>query len=163
MKSQVIHFFFRFAMLNLRNLGYSKVLVVYFDQKVHKNYCQESTMEQRSISNALALLVLLLCCLIIYAIYDLCLKAKILRAKLRRQGIDGPRPSLILGNVPDIQKIESKELDSDASTSNLNEPLSLDCRSVLLPHISQWTNQYGMYIIDSRLIRNKHFSLNICC
>ncbi|KAL1827573.1 hypothetical protein ACET3Z_005985 [Daucus carota] len=122
-------------------------------------------MEQKLISNALALLVSLLCCLIIYAIYDLCLKAKILRAKLRRQGIDGPPPSLILGNVCDIQKIESKELESDAPTSNLNEPLSLDCRSVLLPHISQWTNQFGktfsfalgniqiLYIGDSELVK----------
>ena len=90
--------------------------------------------------------VLLLFCLIMYAVYDLFLKAKILRAKLQKQGIDGPKPSFVLGNIPDIQKIRSKVLEADASTYNVNEPLSLDCRSILLPHISQWTKQFGMFI-----------------
>ncbi|XP_017233410.1 cytochrome P450 714C2-like [Daucus carota subsp. sativus] len=78
-----------------------------------------------------------------YVVYDLCLKAKILRAKLQKQGIDGPVPGLVYGNISDIQKIKLKVSAADASTCNLNKPLSLDCRSILLPHISQWTEQFG--------------------
>lgn len=95
---------------------------------------------------ALPLFVFLLFCLIMYAVYDLCLKAKILRSKLKKQGVDGPAPSFVLGNIPDIQKIKSKVSAEDASTYNFNESLSLDCRSILLPHISQWTKQFGMFI-----------------
>lgn len=110
------------------------------------------------LSYALAICGSLMCCMFVYAIYDFCLKPKILRAKLRKQGIRGPTPSLVLGNIPYIRKFESKELESDASTYNLNEPLSLDCCSILLPHISQWTNQFGMRIVYYLMLQIKHLS-----
>ncbi|KAK1357318.1 hypothetical protein POM88_050574 [Heracleum sosnowskyi] len=92
---------------------------------------------------AFLIFVFLLFFLIMYAVYDLCLKAKILRAKLKMQGVYGPEPSFVLGNIPDILKIKSKVSAEDATTNNLNKPLSLDCQSILLPHISQWTKQFG--------------------
>ena len=97
----------------------------------------QKTMEQTLLSFAFSAFVFSLVSIIIYVVHDLCLKPKFLRAKLLKQGIDGPKPTLILGNMPDIQKIQSKEVASDAITYNSNETLSLDCRSVLLPHISQ--------------------------
>ncbi|KAL1827572.1 hypothetical protein ACET3Z_005984 [Daucus carota] len=100
-------------------------------------------MEIASLFCAFPIFVFLLFCMIMYVVYDLCLKAKILRAKLQKQGIDGPVPGLVYGNISDIQKIKLKVSAADASTCNLNKPLSLDCRSILLPHISQWTEQFG--------------------
>lgn len=122
-------------------------------------------MEIALLPYAFPIFVFLIFYLIMYAIYDLCLKAKILRANLKMQGVDGPAPSFVLGNIPDIQKIKSKVSAEGASTYNLNEPLSLDCRSLLLPHISQWTKQFGktftfalgkvqiLYIGDGELVR----------
>ncbi|XP_074356345.1 cytochrome P450 714C2-like [Apium graveolens] len=104
-------------------------------------------------------------CMIMYAVYDLSLKAKILRAKLRKQGIDGPAPSLLLGNISDIQEIKSKASAEDTPTYNFLEPLSLDCCTILLPHLSQWTKQFGktfsfamgkvqiLYIGDGELVK----------
>ena len=102
-------------------------------------------MEIASLPCAFPIFVFLLFCMIMYVVYDLCLKAKILRAKLQKQGIDGPVPGLVYGNISDIQKIKLKVSAADASTCNLNKPLSLDCRSILLPHISQWTEQFGIF------------------
>lgn len=104
---------------------------------------------------AFPVLVLSMFCMIIHVVYDLCLKPKFLRTKLLKQGIKGPTPTLILGNVPDIQKMECKS----------NEPLSLDCCSILRPHISQWTKKFGMFMsylsyIYSFHVQNKHSSLN---
>ncbi|KAK1368929.1 Secologanin synthase [Heracleum sosnowskyi] len=95
-------------------------------------------------------------CMIMYVVYDLCIKPKFLREKLVKQGISGPTPTLILGNVPDIQKMEC----------NSNESLSLDCCSILRPHFSLWTKQFGknfcfavgkqqfLYIGDGELVRD---------
>ncbi|KAL1834015.1 cytochrome P450 714C2 [Daucus carota subsp. sativus] len=127
-------------------------------------------MEQTLLSFAFSAFVFSLVGIIIYVVHDLCLKPKFLRAKLLKKGIDGPKPTLILGNMPDIQKIQSKELASDAITYDSNETLSLDCPSVLLPHISQWTKQFGktfsfalgktqfLYIGDGELVRE----MNLC-
>ncbi|XP_017253665.1 cytochrome P450 714B2 [Daucus carota subsp. sativus] len=83
-------------------------------------------MEQTLLCIAFPAFVFSLVSIIIYAVHDLCLKPKFLRAKLLKQGIAGPKPTLI------------KELASDAIIHNSNETLSLDCRSVVLPafHIS---------------------------
>ncbi|KAK1368937.1 hypothetical protein POM88_035029 [Heracleum sosnowskyi] len=129
-------------------------------------------MEHALLFFAFPVFVLSMFCMIVYVVYDFCLKPKILRARLVNQGIDGPTPTLILGNIPDIQKIERlsvkrecKELESDAITYDSNDSLSLDCCSILLPHIIQWTKQFGknfsfalgktqfLYIGDGELVR----------
>ena len=103
-------------------------------------------MEDAVLFLAFPVSVISMFCVIIYVVYDLCLKPKFLRAKLVKQGIDGPKPTLIMGNMPDIRRIKCKELASDAVPYDLTKSLSLDCCSVLLPHISQWTKQFGMFI-----------------
>lgn len=108
--------------------------------------------------------------MITYVFFDLCLKAKVLRAKLQNQGIDGPKPGLILGNITEMQKIKSIKLASDPSIFSLKEPPSLDCSSVLFPHFIQWSKQYGktftfalgkvqiLYIADPSLVREINIS-----
>ncbi|WOG84972.1 hypothetical protein DCAR_0104158 [Daucus carota subsp. sativus] len=84
-------------------------------------------MEEAKLFLAFPVFVISMVCVIIYVVYDLCLKPKFLRAKLIEQGIDGPKPTLIMGNMPDIRQIKSKELVLDAVTYDLNKSLSLDC------------------------------------
>ncbi|KAK1357314.1 hypothetical protein POM88_050570 [Heracleum sosnowskyi] len=100
-------------------------------------------MEQSLLSYAFSLFLSLLFCMITYVFFDLCLRAKVLLAKLQNQGIDGPKPGLILGNITEMQKIKSIKLASDPSVFSLKEPPSLDCSSVLFPHFIQWSKQYG--------------------
>lgn len=96
--------------------------------------------------DAFRVFLLSMFCMMIYVVYDFILRPKYLREKLVKQGIDGPEPTLILGNFPDIQKIESKERASDATSYNSNESLSLECCSALLPELSQWTKEFGIFI-----------------
>ncbi|KAL8089726.1 hypothetical protein AgCh_039277 [Apium graveolens] len=127
-------------------------------------------MEQSLLYYAFSLILLLLFCMITYVFFDLCLSAKVLRAKLQNQGIDGPKPGLILGNITEMQKIKSIKHASDPSVFSLKEPPSLDCSSVLFPHFIQWSKQYGktftfalgkvqiLYIADPGLVREINIS-----
>lgn len=116
-------------------------------------------MGQSLLSYAFSFILLLLFCMITYVFFDLCLRAKVLRAKLQKQGIDGPKPGLILGNITEMQKIKSIKLAFDPSIFSLKEPPSLDCSSVLFPHFIQWSKQYGILIYNALLVI---FNL-ICC
>lgn len=109
-------------------------------------------MEQSLLSYVFSLILLLLFCMITYVFYDLCLRAKVLRVKLQNQGIDGPKPGLILGNITEMQKIKSIKLSSDPSIFSSKEPPSLDCSSVLFPHFIQWSKQYGSLIYNALLV-----------
>ncbi|KAF8380788.1 hypothetical protein HHK36_028282 [Tetracentron sinense] len=69
-------------------------------------------------------------------LYDiLWLKPERLRAKLRRQGIRGPQPWILLGNIPEMKKIKS--------TVAANFPKEHDCASTFFPFFKQWREEYG--------------------
>ncbi|KAG8655392.1 cytochrome P450 714C2 isoform X2 [Manihot esculenta] len=56
------------------------------------------------------------------------------RAKLiREQGIKGPPPSLLLGNIPEMEKMVSQ----NSETPEIDGPLTV------LPYLNHWTNNYG--------------------
>lgn len=63
-----------------------------------------------------------------------------LRRKLWMQGIKGPSPSLIYGNLPEMQKIQSNAL---TSTPNNADIVAHDYTSSLFPYFVQWRKQYG--------------------
>lgn len=67
------------------------------------------------------------------------LKPERLRSKLRKQGIRGPRPSFLLGNVGALKKTQS--LDSKAQQGE--QPTTHNCSSIIFPFLDQWTKQYG--------------------
>ncbi|KAH7515574.1 hypothetical protein FEM48_Zijuj10G0041100 [Ziziphus jujuba var. spinosa] len=54
--------------------------------------------------------------MVIRACDALILKPKRLRSILGKQGIRGPLPSFLLGNIPDMQKIQNSSQPSDQST-----------------------------------------------
>ncbi|XP_021762319.1 cytochrome P450 714A1-like [Chenopodium quinoa] len=70
---------------------------------------------------------------------NLLVKSQIQRKKLRNYGINGPSPSFFLGNVPEMQRIQSMV----AKSSSHDEIVGHDYTSTLFPYFEQWRNQYG--------------------
>lgn len=62
-----------------------------------------------------------------------------LRSALKRQGVSGPPPTLLLGNILEIKKAR----DSAAKASINGPPASHNCGGTLLPFFDQWRRQYG--------------------
>ncbi|KAK4593111.1 hypothetical protein RGQ29_017315 [Quercus rubra] len=69
----------------------------------------------------------------------LILKPKRLRSKLRRQGIRGPPPSFLLGNINDMKKIKS----NSSKTPPGEQAITHNCSSALFPFFELWSKEYG--------------------
>ncbi|KAF8364681.1 hypothetical protein HHK36_033361 [Tetracentron sinense] len=77
----------------------------------------------------------------VYLYSILLLKPKRLREKLRRQGITGPPPSFLYGNLPEMRKIQSSV--TKAPNDHEAEILEHDYTSTLFPYFEQWRKEYG--------------------
>lgn len=77
-------------------------------------------------------------CLCVYLSNFLWLKPQRLRWKLQRQGINGPRPSFLYGNVPEMQRIQSA-----THSSSSPDFIAHDYTFTLFPYFEQWRKQYG--------------------
>lgn len=64
-----------------------------------------------------------------------------LRSKLRMQGVSGPRPKLILGNILEIKKARDAAARHSAAAGGA--PVTHHCDSVLFPFFDGWRKQYG--------------------
>lgn len=62
-----------------------------------------------------------------------------LRAALRKQGVNGPKPTLLLGNILEIKKAR----DAAAKNTTDGAPESHKCGSFLLPFFDKWRSQFG--------------------
>ncbi|KAI9108140.1 hypothetical protein K1719_021013 [Acacia pycnantha] len=71
------------------------------------------------------------------------LKPRRIRSVLHKQGITGPTPSFLLGNLPEIQKIQSQF--SNLSSSSLADQWFHS----LFPFLHQWRKQYGPVFLYS--------------
>lgn len=85
------------------------------------------------------LLGMLLIGLASYFLNVLWLKPKRLLWKLQRQGIRGPSPSFLYGNVQEMQKIQAKAMKA----ANFGEFVAHDYTSTLFPYFEQWRKEYG--------------------
>ncbi|CAK9136767.1 unnamed protein product [Ilex paraguariensis] len=90
----------------------------------------------------------------------LVLKQKRVRSKLQSQGVGGPSPSFLYGNIPEMKKIHL-HLRSTTMTSLTDHQhhhhgdgsggaLSHDWPSTVFPHIARWRNEYGPIFMYSR-------------
>ena len=77
--------------------------------------------------------------LIMYLYSVLVLHPRRIQEKLRKQGIRGPSPSFLIGNIAEMKKIQ---LLQAPSTKN-QLPLSHDWPSSVFPYIQQWRIEYG--------------------
>ncbi|XP_004305066.1 PREDICTED: cytochrome P450 714A1-like isoform X2 [Fragaria vesca subsp. vesca] len=108
------------------------------------------------------------------------LKPARIRSVLSKQGIRGPRPSFLVGNVPEMQKIQS---NITSMITLQKQPSDIDCQRVqhnwdssVFPYLQQWAREYGpvflystgakqhLYVSDPKLLRELklHNSLNLC-
>lgn len=67
------------------------------------------------------------------------LKSERVRRMLRTQGIKGPTPSLLYGNLPEMQKIQLQALKSP----NHAEFVAHDYTSSVFPYFEHWRKEYG--------------------
>ncbi|KAK4782856.1 hypothetical protein SAY86_007230 [Trapa natans] len=72
------------------------------------------------------------------------------RKRLAAQGVGGPRPSLLYGNVPEMQRIQaaiarggSGEVAGSHREAGSGEFVAHDYTSTLFPYFEQWRKQYG--------------------
>ncbi|KAJ7961887.1 Cytochrome P450 family protein [Quillaja saponaria] len=73
----------------------------------------------------------------------LAIKPNLLRAKLHKQGISGPSPRFLFGNIPDIKRIQH-QLQSTATTTSKDQNVSIShCWPPnMFPCLEKWRNQY---------------------
>ncbi|XVF35728.1 hypothetical protein REPUB_Repub18cG0171300 [Reevesia pubescens] len=83
------------------------------------------------------------------------LKSQRLRRKLRVQGIKGPPPSFLYGNVPEMQQLQLKT----NKTRNHTEIVAHDYTSTLFPYLDHWRQQYGPIYTYSTGLR-QHLYVN---
>ncbi|CAJ1960653.1 unnamed protein product [Sphenostylis stenocarpa] len=68
-----------------------------------------------------------------------------LRSKLVKQGINGPPPTILLGNILEIKKARS----NNSKSSSSGAPTSHNCAGLLFPLFDQWREQYGQVFMFS--------------
>ncbi|CAK9161862.1 unnamed protein product [Ilex paraguariensis] len=76
-------------------------------------------------------------------------KPKKLQAALRKQGITGPPPTILLGNILEIKKSRTPK------PPTCGAPENHDCANVLFPFFEKWQKQYGekfMFSLGNTLI-----------
>ncbi|KAL3517933.1 hypothetical protein ACH5RR_020522 [Cinchona calisaya] len=77
---------------------------------------------------------------LLFRLYNaLVAKPERLRAALRKQGVSGPKPSLLLGNILEIKKAR----DAAAKNTTDGAPVSHNCGSFLLPFFDKWRKEFG--------------------
>uniref|UniRef100_F6HIS8 Cytochrome P450 714C2 n=1 Tax=Vitis vinifera TaxID=29760 RepID=F6HIS8_VITVI len=90
-----------------------------------------------------------------------------IQLKLRRQGIKGPPPAFVMGNIPEMKRIMSMAADAPRSEAHL--PLGFST-STTFPYFAQWTKLYGgtftfalgneqlLYVADTKLVKEINLS-----
>ncbi|CAN4085195.1 unnamed protein product [Withania somnifera] len=96
--------------------------------------------------------------------------AQRLRWKLQKQGISGPKPSFLYGNIAEMQKIQSASLKT---SKNYGEFVAHDYTSSLFPYFEQWRKLYGpvytysignkqhLYVNQPELVREMNQSISL--
>ncbi|KAJ4978101.1 hypothetical protein NE237_008881 [Protea cynaroides] len=102
-----------------------------------------------------SLCVMIICSLFGYLYIIGWVKPERVREKLRKQGIRGPPPCFLSGNVPEMKKIQSSVASNSISMefSDLGDIAAHDYTSTLFPYFEHWRKQYGpiyMYSTGSR-------------
>ncbi|KAF8009814.1 hypothetical protein BT93_J0722 [Corymbia citriodora subsp. variegata] len=88
------------------------------------------------------------------------LKCERLRKKLRRQGVRGPAPSFLYGNLPEMQRIQMKAKAAiDEAALPHGEFIAHDYTSSLFPYFEQWRKEYGLMYTYSNGMR-QHLYIN---
>ncbi|XP_074286469.1 cytochrome P450 714A1-like [Silene latifolia] len=138
-------------------------------------------MEEASNENLYIMIILslLICGVVKFVIElyknNLWVKCEMQRRKLRKQGIKGPSPSFLYGNVSKMDKIRAmvaKETPLNSSNNN-GEIVGHDYTSSLFPYFEQWRKEFGrvytystgnrqhLYVNDPELVREMSQSMTL--
>ncbi|KAF8410299.1 hypothetical protein HHK36_002825 [Tetracentron sinense] len=85
------------------------------------------------------------CSFFIHLYNILWLKPERLRSKLRRQGIRGPSPSPLLGNIPEMKRIQSQLIKPPYKDGFVSH----DWAHFLFPYFNHWKKEYGPILMCS--------------
>ncbi|XP_061358004.1 cytochrome P450 714C2-like isoform X2 [Gastrolobium bilobum] len=90
--------------------------------------------------------------LLLHVFNVLILKPRSLRAKIQKQGINGPSPHFYFGNIPEMKKLllqaqstpttQGKDKDKDKDKDK-ESSISHTWPSILFPYVQKWRNLYG--------------------
>lgn len=106
---------------------------------------KQSIKIERANAAMISSLVLCGCFLISAWLLDSFLRrSKRLRSKLEKQGIRGPSPSLLYGNIAEIRKINNRVQENLVKRSADSGVKLHSWPSTALPHLLQWRDEYGM-------------------
>ncbi|XP_020536330.1 cytochrome P450 714A1 isoform X2 [Jatropha curcas] len=85
---------------------------------------------------------------VVYLIKEILLGPKKAKKKLQMQGIKGPSPSFLYGNLPEMQEIQFKNSRKEAPTQ-VDDIVAQDYTSIIFPYFEHWRKQYGPIYIYS--------------
>lgn len=88
--------------------------------------------------------------ILILRIFDAAIaRPRRLRSAIVKQGIRGPVPSNLYGNIPEIKRIAESQKPMEKKSA---QKMVHDWFPVVFPHLEQWRNEYGFVLIP-------HFSV----
>ncbi|KAK1629213.1 hypothetical protein QYE76_003528 [Lolium multiflorum] len=92
----------------------------------------------------LLLLIFLSVLLFSYLYTTLWLRPERLRQKLRSQGVRGPKPSFLFGNIPEMRRIQKLATsDQEQESGRSTDRFSSNFVATLFPYLLHWSRVYG--------------------
>ena len=95
---------------------------------------------------------------LLYLYITLWFNSQRIRRKLRMQGVGGPPPSFLYGNLPDMRRIQSQAL-LETPSNHSDQFVAHDYTATLFPYFEHWKKKYGN--LTSVCWVGKYFSLKI--
>nr|CAB3490753.1 unnamed protein product [Digitaria exilis] len=77
-----------------------------------------------------------------YLCTSLWLRPARLRRKLRSQGVKGPKPSFLFGNIPEMRKIQKQLVGSEQEQEGAKDWFSSNYVATLFPYFLHWSRVY---------------------
>lgn len=99
----------------------------------------ESEYQWLSLKNVIWTIWLIVISSVIILVEKVLLKSGRIRLVLEKQGINGPKPTFLFGNLSEIQQIQSQS-QSHSSANSFNEEWFYS----LFPYFHAWKKRYGM-------------------
>ena len=85
------------------------------------------------------------------------LRPERLRQKLRSQGVKGPKPSFLFGNIPEMRRIQKLAMSDQEVGAGSTDRFSSNYVATLFPYFLHWTRVYGsIYLYATGSIQTLH-------
>uniref|UniRef100_A0A0D3HQQ8 Cytochrome P450 n=1 Tax=Oryza barthii TaxID=65489 RepID=A0A0D3HQQ8_9ORYZ len=92
----------------------------------------------------------ILCILLFFYVYIiLWLRPERLRQKLRSQGVRGPKPSFLFGNIPEMRRIQQLAKSAHEQEAGSADMFSSNYVATLFPYFLHWSRVYGSIYLYS--------------